>query len=95
MALVHGHGRKHLDLRASPLDHGGSHENGVQRRDQPIDVEVGFERVALAPERVPAYGNIDDAEVMLVRPAVEDVSCEQDHAGACPEGGHALSQSFG
>ncbi len=48
----------------------------------PATVEVGLERVDLAPERVAAHVDVEHTEAALVVAPVEHVGGEQDHARA-------------
>jgi len=59
---------------------------------QPGQVEVGLERVGLPTERVSPHRHVDRVQLMLVRPAVQDVGGKQDHPRARPERRHAPSQ---
>ncbi len=83
--------RQHLDPVTDPLHHGGPDEHRRERATgEPVDVEVGFERVALAPEGVPAHREVDDPEAALVGAAVEHLGGAQDHSCAGAEHGEPL-----
>src|SRR6266516_6845754 len=76
-----GHGRERRRRGADRLDPRRADEHGMQRPAfEPVDREVGLERVNLPSERIPAHRHVDPAErLLLVRPADETVG-EQDHA---------------
>ena len=84
-----------LDPRSHPLHPWAADENGVHRRHavfggaevQAPEVEVGLERLPLAPEGIAPHGDVQAAEGLLriageIRGGVCDVVREEDHSGA-------------
>src|SRR6266498_3675940 len=76
-----GDGRERRRRGADRLDPRRADEHGMQRPAlEPVDREVGLERVNLPAEGIPAHRHVDPAERLLaLRPADETVG-EQDHA---------------
>ena len=63
---------EHLDVVADPLDDRRADEHaGECRPREPVDVEVGFERVALTAVRVAPHGDVEHSERFLVGAAVD------------------------
>ena len=86
-----------LDAVADPLDDGRPDEHGVERRAvEPGDVEVGLERVDLAPEGVAPHVDVDGAEARAGR---GDRRGPRRPAGSCPaqvpNAGSPLGQPLG
>ena len=92
-AIGSRHSGQDLHSGSYPFDHGRPDEHGVERVAQAFHVQIGLEGVDLAPEGVAAHIDVDDPEGVLVGPAVEDVSGEQDHPGTGPEGRHPVLQA--
>src|SRR5262245_6949707 len=67
---------EHLDFGPDLLDPRGADEDRAQRPALAGEVEVGLERGDLAPEGVPPYRDVDEAEMVAV---------EHDHPGAGAE----------
>ena len=65
-----------LDVRARVLDPRRADEDRAHRLVAVADVEVGFERVHLAAERVPRGADVGEPEMLAV---------EHDHSGAGAE----------
>jgi hypothetical protein len=64
----------------------------MQQIVEALDGEVGFEGVDLAAEGVAANSDVDGAQSVLTRPAVDDLGGQQDHSGTGSEGGHTGAQ---
>src|SRR3546814_16405950 len=87
--------REHLDAGPRALDEGSPDEHGSERiAVDPVDLEVGLERVDLAAEGVATHRDVDGAEAALVVAAVEDRGAPQDHPGAGAQRGHALPEAL-
>src|SRR5581483_4441166 len=85
---------QHLDVVADPLDVRSPNEH---RRDEPhaVHLELGFEGVDLATERIAAHSDVDGAEAALVGAPVEHNASQQNPPRAGPEGGHAFVDTRG
>src|SRR4051812_40479485 len=85
--------RQHLDAlpHARHLRGPDEHRREPPARE-PVDVEVGFERVDLTAERVAAHGDVDGGEATLVGAAVEDLGAEEDHPRARAQRRHPVPQ---
>ena len=86
-------GGEHIHAGADTLDRGRPDEHGVEGTiDEPTDLEIGLERVTLAPERVAPHGDVDGTQTLLVGAAVENLGREQDHPSAGTERGQTVRQ---
>src|SRR3546814_5496584 len=67
--------REHLDAGPRALDEGSPDEHGSERiAVDPVDLEVGLERVDLAAEGVATHRDVDGAEAALVVRSEEHTS---------------------
>src|SRR5579875_714996 len=57
------HPGQHFDLGARPFHDGGADEDRVQGASQAAHLQVGLERLPLAPKSVAAHGDVDGTEV--------------------------------
>ena len=88
-ASQHLHSGTHAGDDRGPDEHGGERPPG-----KTVDLQVGFEGVPLAPERVAADGDVDGAEAPLVVSTSEYLGGTHDHAGAGPEYGEVAGQAL-
>ena len=82
------------DTGSRALDDRRADEHRVERSAvDPVDVEVGLERVALTPVAVAPHRDVDRPERALVGAAVECFGGEQDHPRARPEHRQAVGEA--
>src|SRR5215472_16968493 len=90
-----GFSRENLHIRSGLLYPGCADEDSPEGPiPQSPDIQVGFERVNLTAERVPANRHVDAAQSLLARSRVGQPVCQHDHARARAEYRHAIGDSL-
>src|SRR5438552_7416158 len=74
-----------------PDEHSRKRIGGQARVDEPVDLERRLERCDLRTVGVTSQRDIERVERRLIGPAVAHFTCEQDEAGARPEGREAIA----
>lgn len=83
-------GGEHRHTRSDALDYRCPDKYSVKGVSEPVDGQIGLERVHLATEGVAPHLDVDTRELMLIGSTVRDATCEQDHSRARPERGKTL-----
>ena len=78
-------GGEDVDLGTDAHDGRRPDEDRVERVIETLDIDVGLEALDLGSVRVAPGGDVDGAQRMLIRSAVDDLSTEQNQSGAGPE----------
>lgn len=100
VGLAHRYGMavdpgEHRHLGSDAFHPGGSDEDAANRPAvQAVDLDVGLEGVDLPAESVAPNRHIDDAQRLLIHPAIQDGGPQQDHPGAGAEHRQAGGQPF-
>ena len=78
-------GGENVDVGTDTLDHRRPDENRVERIVEARYIDVGLEALDLGAVGIALRGDVDRAQCMLIRSAVDDVSAQQNQPGAGPE----------
>ena len=86
---------QHLHIRTDPLHPRGADEDRVHRIVEPVERNITFERIDLAPKSVAPHGDIDARQRQRLAAGsarIKDLAGQQDHARACAIGRQPVGQ---